>query len=165
VSAYPAPLDVANLRAIQTLHAAFGVPTGFSDHTTSTSTGAWAAMAGACVIEKHFTLDRTMSGPDHAMSLAPEELKAYIASIRLAQQARGHGRLGLSDHEFEVRDAARRSVVADQPIAQGTQITRSMLALKRPGTGIPPRQIEQIIGRTAAADIDGDTLLSWDMVR
>lgn len=165
VSAYPAPVDAVNMRAIQTLHEAFGVPTGFSDHTTSTSTGAWAVMAGACVIEKHFTLDRTMIGPDHAMSLVPDELKAYIAAIREAEPARGHGRLGLSDHEFEVRDAARRSVVADQPIARGTQITRSMLALKRPGTGIPPRQIEQIIGKTAAADIDGDTLLSWDMVQ
>ncbi len=165
VSSYPASLEAANLRAIHTLRSAFHVPTGFSDHTTSISTGALAAMAGACVIEKHFTLDRSMVGPDHAMSLVPDELQTYIGAIREAEVVRGSGKLGLSNHEHEVRDAARRSIVADQPISRGTQITRSMLALKRPGTGIPPREIQQVVGRTAASDIPEDTLLSWDMVR
>ncbi len=165
VSAYPASLESINLRAIQTLHSQFHVPTGFSDHTTSIATGALAVMSGACVIEKHFTLDRSMTGPDHAMSLSPEELKTYIGSIREAELARGSGRLGLIDAERDVRNAARRSVVTGQPIARGATITRSMLALKRPGTGIPPMEMEAVIGRIAAADIPEDTLITWDMVQ
>jgi sialic acid synthase SpsE len=92
-------------------------------------------------------------------------LQTYIAAIREAQMARGSGKLGMGDQEHEVRDAARRSIVADQPIARGTRITRAMLALKRPGTGIPPGEMQQVIGKTAASNIPTDTLLSWDMVR
>jgi N,N'-diacetyllegionaminate synthase len=165
VSAYPAPIEAINLAAVGTLHSEFKVPTGFSDHTTSTHTGTWAVLAGACVIEKHFTLDRALTGPDHAMSLPPDELKIYIGGIRQAQRARGTGKLGYGNQEREVREAARRSVVSEQEIRNGTRITRSMLALKRPGTGIAPRELESIIGKIAATDIPGDTLLSWNMVR
>lgn len=122
-------------------------------------------MAGACVVEKHFTLDRSMMGPDHAMSLPPDELAAYITGIRQAELARGSGDLGYCELQKEVRDAARRSIVAEQPITLGTRITREMLSLKRPGTGMPPCELDRIVGKTAATDIAPDTLLSWDMVR
>lgn len=165
VSSYPAPVDSANLQAIRTLASRYGVASGLSDHTTSTFTGGLAVMAGACVIEKHFTLDRSLEGPDHAMSMTPEELRSYVTGIREAQAARGTGRLGLVEAERDVRAAARRSIVTGQNIASGSQITRSMLTLKRPGTGIPPKEMNSLVGRTAVADIPEDTVLSWDMVK
>lgn len=165
VSSYPAPVESLNLRAIESLRCRFGIPVGFSDHTTGTATGAWAVLAGACLVEKHFTLDKRQAGPDHAMSLSPEELTQYISEIRDAQKARGTGTLGYGTVEREVRDAARRSVVAQQPIAEGTRITRSMLALKRPGTGIAPFEIERIVGKTATQDIPDDTIICWSMLR
>jgi N-acetylneuraminate synthase/N,N'-diacetyllegionaminate synthase len=165
ISAYPTPIDAANLRAIATLGRRYAGPVGFSDHTTSTSTGALAVMAGACVLEKHFTLDPAMPGPDHRMSLAPDGLRAYIAAVREAELARGAGRLGLCAAEQDVRIAARRSVVAQQPIARGMRITREMLTVKRPGTGIPPRELDRLVGCTAACDIPHDAMISWDMVR
>lgn len=165
VSSYPAPIDSINLRAIAALCETFETVVGFSDHTVSLQTGGLATMAGACVVEKHFTLDQTMTGPDHAMSLSPDELAEYIDSVRQAECARGSGTLGYCPREQEVRDAARRSIVSDQPIALGTRITRAMLALKRPGTGIPPGELDRLIGRTASQNIPSDTLLSWDMVR
>ena len=165
VSSYPTPMDAVNLRAISALHLEFDLPVGFSDHTTSTLTGALAVMAGACVVEKHFTLDRSLPGPDHAMSLTPQDLKGYVDAIRQAQNARGSGILGFSSHEAEVRMAARRSVVAGGPIARGTRITRPMLALKRPGTGIAPKDLDSVVGKVARADIPHDTLITWDMVQ
>lgn len=164
ISSYPAAVETANLRAIHSLHLRYGLPAGFSDHTTSIRTGGFAVMAGACAIEKHFTLDRSMSGPDHAMSLTPLELHMYISAIREAQAARGSGRLGLVETERDVRNVARRSIVTGQSIAGGTRITRSMLTLKRPGTGLSPKEMDAVVGRTAVADIPEDTLLSWDMV-
>jgi len=165
VSCYPAPIEAINLRAIGALRAAFGVPVGFSDHTTSTSTGGWAVAAGACVLEKHFTLDCGAEGPDHAMSLTPNELAAYIAAVREAESALGGGAIGMCDDEREVRDAARRSVVARVDIARGTCLERTMLTAKRPGTGIPSPRLSELVGRVAAMDIPSDTVLSWDMLR
>lgn len=165
VSCYPTPLDAINLRAIQTLGSAYGVPSGLSDHTTSTKVGAWAVAAGACLLEKHFTLDRTASGPDHAMSLSPAELAEYVAAARETEKALGSGDLGLGDQEREVRAVAGKSVVAAKNIPAGTRITPDMLALKRPGTGISPGDFDRLVNRTAIADITSDTLLSWDMVR
>ncbi len=163
VSCYPTPMEAINLRAIGTLNDTFGVPTGLSDHTTSTRTGALAVSVGACVIEKHFTLDPTARGPDHATSLNPDQLTEYIARIREAQRALGTGMLGLNPIEQEVRRVARKSVVATQLIRSGEIISAEKLALKRPGTGLSPHDLPAIIGRRATADIPGDTLLTWDM--
>jgi N-acetylneuraminate synthase/N,N'-diacetyllegionaminate synthase len=165
VSCYPTPLDAVNLRAIHTLESKYGVPCGLSDHTTSTNVASWAVAAGACILEKHLTLDRTASGPDHAMSLSPAQLTEYVAAVRQTEQALGNGRPGLTESEQEVRAVAGRSVVAARDIPTGTRITSDMLTLKRPGTGISARDMDQFVDRTATVDIASDTLLSWDMVQ
>jgi sialic acid synthase SpsE/CMP-N-acetylneuraminic acid synthetase len=165
VSCYPTPIEAINLRAIAALQGEFGVPVGLSDHTTSVETGAWAVAAGACVLEKHFTLDRAAAGPDHAMSLTPEQLAEYVRKVREVEAALGDGTVGITQIEEDVRAAARKSVVSAVAIRQGTRLTRSMLTLKRPGTGIPPNDLATLLGREAATDIPSDTLLSWDMVR
>ncbi len=165
VSCYPAPLDSLNLRAIKTMAQRFSLPVGFSDHSTSTIAGAVAVAAGACVLEKHLTLDKTSPGPDHAMSLSPNEFKAYVAAAREAALSLGSGTLGMTDRECDVRRAARRSIVAAAPIPKGQQIAPAMLNLKRPGTGLPFADWERLVGRTASVDIAVDTLLSWDMVQ
>ena len=165
VSRYPTPTGAINLRAIGAMGKAFGVPVGLSDHTTSTTTGGLAVAAGACLLEKHFTLDRRAAGPDHAMSLTPDELAVYVAAAREAQSMLGDGAIGMHADEQEVREIARRSVVAAVPIASGTRIDRSMLTAKRPGTGIPASRIDELVGRMAIADLAADALLSWDVVR
>lgn len=165
ISGYPAPVEAANLRAICTLQRVTGVPCGFSDHTRSTDIAAWAVAAGACVLEKHFTLDRERPGPDHAMSLTPDELRTYVRQARAADAALGTGDLGMTDIEAEVRAVARKSVVAARPIPAGTALTGDMLTVKRPGGGIGPEWLETLSGRLATVDIAADTVLTWDMVR
>ncbi len=165
ISGYPAPLEAANLRAIGTLRQAADVPCGFSDHTDSTEIAGWAVAAGACLLEKHFTLDRSAQGPDHAMSLNPTELAEYVASARRAEQALGDGRLGLNPVEADVRAVARRSIVAKQRIPAGTTLTAEMLTIKRPGGGIGPEWIDALPGRRVVVDVACDTVLTWDMVR
>ena len=165
VSCYPTPVSAVNLRVIETLARRFLVPCGLSDHTTSVSVGAWAVAAGACVLEKHFTLDPTAPGPDHAMSLDPAQLAAYISSVRDVQQALGDGQPGMAECEAEVRAVATKSVVSVVDIPADTRLTSGMLTLKRPGTGIPPTDLELLIDRHAMTDIPADTTLSWDMVR
>jgi N-acetylneuraminate synthase/N,N'-diacetyllegionaminate synthase len=165
VSAYPTPWSLANLRAICVMQQRYGVPVGFSDHTTSTQTGALAVAAGACVLEKHFTLDRGAPGPDHAMSLDPRQLADYIASVRRAEDALGTGTLGMSAAESEVRRIARKSVVAARRIDPGEVLTPTMLSLKRPEGGIPPNDFARLIGRVALTAIDPDTPIQWEMVQ
>ena len=164
VSCYPAPIDALNLRAITEMQRRFEVPCGFSDHSTSTQTGAWAVAAGADVLEKHFTLDPAAPGPDHAVSLDPAQLTEYIGAAREAQRALGGAQLGMNDLETEVRTVARKSVVAARTIHRGALLTADQLILKRPGTGIAPTDWNQVIGRRAAVDIPSDTILSWDML-
>lgn len=164
VSSYPTPLDAANLAAIRTLAALYQVPVGYSDHTTSIEAGGWAVAAGACLVEKHFTLDRTQPGPDHAMSLTPDELAAYVAAAKNARSAMGDGRMGMQPIEEEVRRVASKSVVAARMISSGTRITREMLTIKRPGGGVAPGQIEQLVGRVAKSVIAKDSLVAWEMV-
>lgn len=165
VSCYPTPPEAINLRAIATLTRRYGVPCGLSDHTVSTQMGAWAVAAGADVLEKHFTLDRCLPGPDHAMSLDPSQLKEFVSYTRAVEKALGDGQIGLSDCETEVRAVAARSVVSIVDIEAGTQLTRDMITLKRPGMGIPPADLTRVAGRRAAVDIPRDTVLSWDMVQ
>lgn len=164
ISGYPAPLETANLRAVAALRRAFGVPCGFSDHTRATEIAGWAVAAGACVLEKHFTLDPTAAGPDHAMSLDPAQLAAYVAAARGAEVALGSGAIGMTAVEADVRAVARKSVVAAVPIAAGTTLTVEMLTIKRPGGGIEPDQLDALVGRRAAADIPADRVLTWDLI-
>jgi N-acetylneuraminate synthase/N,N'-diacetyllegionaminate synthase len=165
VSCYPTPLQAINLRAVESLARTFGVPCGLSDHTLSTEVGAWAVAAGACVLEKHFTLDPTARGPDHAMSLNPRQIADYISAVRQVEQALGGGSLGMTDIEGEVRSVAGRSVVAAVDIPAGTRLTAKMLTVKRPGTGIAPSELHRLVDRRAAGDIPCDTILTWDMIR
>lgn len=164
VSSYPTPLEKANLRAIGCLHDMFDLPVGFSDHTTSLETGGHAVACGACVLEKHFTLDRKAAGPDHALSLEPPQLTEYIRRVREAESALGTGGIGMTNIEHSVRAVARRSVVAAVEIPRGAVISQAMLALKRPGTGLAPEMIPNLLGRRARQTIPADALLAWSML-
>ena len=165
-SLYPSPAHIMNLRAIPTMATAFGVPVGLSDHTLGLHVAAAAVALGANLLEKHFTLDRTRSGPDHPFAIEPNELKELVAHVRDVEAALGDGvKRGPSDEErVEMYAKARRSVVAACAIPSGTRITREMLTIKRPGHGIAPKLIEALVGRTAAVDIDDDEVLTWDML-
>lgn len=165
VSAYPAPPDRLNLRAITTMNDMFDLPVGFSDHADSTETGAWAVAHGAVVVEKHFTLDRTRPGPDHAMSLEPQLLATYIKRIREAALSAGDGTIGMSPVESEVRRLARKRIIAARDITAGEVLGNEMLALQRPGTGMTPGELPELIGRKAAMDIPRGTPLSREMAR
>jgi N-acetylneuraminate synthase/N,N'-diacetyllegionaminate synthase len=164
VSTYPAPMEQANLRRITALLQRYGCPVGYSDHTQGVQAASLAVAAGACVLEKHFTLDRAQPGPDHAFSLTPGELAEYVRLARSAQVAMGNGLLDLSDPEREVRKVSRCSVTASRDIPAGTTITGDMLIAKRPGTGISPWDIAAIPGRRANCDIPADTPITRDML-
>jgi len=164
-SCYPADICDCNLRAMQTLRSAFGLPVGYSDHTKGLTTALAAVALGACVIEKHFTLDRALPGPDHKASLEPDELLVLVQSVRDVETALGSAKKAPTAAEANVRAAARKSIVAARLISAGTRITADMLALKRPGTGLSPDALELVIGQVAAEDIAEDTLLEWGMLR
>ena len=165
-SLYPAPPHVMNLRALQTMKAAFGGPVGLSDHTLGIHVAPAAVAMGADLIEKHFTLDRTSAGPDHAFAVEPAELSLLVSHIRDVEAALGDGhKTGPSDEEaVEMYAKARRSVVAATSIPAGTTITRAMLTVKRPGTGIAPKHLDLVVGRRATIDIEDDEILTWEMV-
>jgi len=164
VSCYPAYPEDVNLRAMETLKRTFDVPVGFSDHTLGVEVSLAAAALGASVIEKHFTLDRAMPGPDHKASLEPHELKTLVQGVRKVGLALGNGRKEPVPAEEETARAARRSVVAVQDIPLGARIRSEHIAFKRPGTGLPPSCAAQVLGRKAIADIPSGTLISLEMV-
>jgi N,N'-diacetyllegionaminate synthase len=165
-SLYPSPAHIMNLRAIATMEAAFGVPVGLSDHTSGIHVAAAAVAVGAHLLEKHFTLDRTRTGPDHPFAIEPRELADLVAHVRDVEAALGDGvKAGPSREEREeMYTKARRSVVAARAIPAGTRITRDMLTIKRPGHGIKPKLIEALVGRTAAVDIEDDDVVTWEML-
>ncbi|MBI3332856.1 MAG: N-acetylneuraminate synthase [Candidatus Omnitrophica bacterium] len=165
VSAYPASASDANLRAMETMRRAFGVPVGYSDHTEGISVALAAAALGACVIEKHFTLDRGLPGPDHRASLEPEELAALVRSIRDVEAALGEGGKAPRPCEMETAAVARKSLVAARDIQAGSRLTEESVAAKRPGTGLPPFMRDRVIGRRAARDISEGTLLTLEMLQ
>jgi N-acetylneuraminate synthase len=156
---YPAPVDEVNLRAIATLRSAFGVPVGYSDHTTGIDVAIAAAALGATVIEKHFTLDRSQAGPDHQASLEPAELAELVAAIRRVERALGEGRKQPGPREVANRAIARKSIVAARPIAAGETFTAENLATKRPGTGLSPMAWDEIVGRTATREYAADEMI------
>lgn len=165
-SLYPAPVRIMNLRAMDTMRAAYGVPVGLSDHTTGIAVAAGGAALGMDILEKHFTLDREMRGPDHPFALEPDELRAMIEGVREVEAALGSGRIdGPSDEERkEMYALARPSVVAAAEIPAGTAITRDQLTVKRPGFGVPPKYLDLLVGRTARVTIEADDVITWDMV-
>lgn len=164
VSNYPAAPAEANLRAMHTMAGAFGVAVGFSDHTMGNAVALGAVALGACVIEKHITLDRTLPGPDHQASSEPDEFAALVRDIRMIEAAMGDGRKQPTASEMGTAAVARKSLVAAQDIAAGTILDESLIAIKRPGTGLPPAMRPYLIGRTARQFIAAGTLLSLDML-
>ena len=165
VSAYPARAADANLRAMHTMATAFDVPVGYSDHTLGVEVALAAVALGACVIEKHFTLDRNLSGPDHRASLEPDELRTLVSGVRTVEAALGHGRKEPAPCEAETVAVSRKSIVTARDIPAGTIITRELIVMKCPGAGLPPSMLGQIVGRIAAQDIPADTLLTSEMLR
>ena len=165
VSNYPARIEDSNLRSMETMRKSFDLPVGYSDHTPGIIVPIAAAALGAVVIEKHFTLDRKMKGPDHRASLEPEELKEMVESIRLVEKALGNGEKRPVESEMEMRKIARKSIVANVDISEGTLITRDMLTFKRAGSGMPPSKIEDVIGKIAAKNIKNGTLIKLNDVR
>jgi N,N'-diacetyllegionaminate synthase len=161
VTSYPARKEDINLRVIETLRRKFKLPIGFSDHTLGPVVSIAAVALGAVLIEKHFTLDRNLSGPDHSMSMQPNELKEMIAAIHEAKKALGTGVKRLTEDEKKTKKIARRSVVAKVSIRKGTIITESMLDTKRPGTGIDPRRMNLIVGKRTRQDIARDELITF----
>ena len=163
VSNYPADPATINLKVMKTLAKAFGVPVGYSDHTIGMEVP-WAAVAlGACVVEKHFTLDRNLPGPDHSASMEPADLKRLVAGIRTVQAALGTGRKEPVSSEADTARAARKSLVSASFLPAGTLITEDLISVKRPGTGLPPAFLEHLIGRRTRVDIPADTVLTLDM--
>ena len=153
---YPTPYKDANLLAMLELQEQFGVPVGLSDHTPGWECDVAATALGAVVIEKHFTLDKNMPGPDHKASLEPQELKAMIQAVRNTELAMGTGHKAVSDSEAENKPVARKSIVAACPIRAGEVFTAENLTTKRPGTGISPMRWYEVIGQVAKRDFEPD---------
>lgn len=162
VSNFPAQVDGLNLKVIQTLEREFDVPVGFSDHTTVIEVAAVAVASGACIIEKHFTLDKELPGPDHRYSLDPHEMTQMIKEIRQVEKVLGVEQKVPTAEEMEYRKFGRRSIVARAAIEPGTVITETMITMKRPGTGISPRDLYRVLGKKAKVRIGEDEILTWD---
>lgn len=165
VSSYPAPHDQANLRAIETLRLAVGGPVGMSDHSDGWEVALGAVALGACVIEKHLTLSRTLPGPDHRASLEPDELRAMIGQIRRLESALGTGIKAPAPCEASTREVARKSLVAARDLPAGARIGPTDLKAKRPGTGLPPSLLPAVTGRILGKPLAGDEPLTWDHLR
>jgi N-acetylneuraminate synthase len=159
VTEYPAPVEAANLRAMDTIAAAFGLPVGYSDHTEGIAVSLAAAARGAVVIEKHFTIDRRLPGPDHAASLEPSELQQLVRGIRDIEGALGKPAKGPVPTELRNRTVARRSLVAARHISKGERFTPEMITAKRPGDGMSPMKAWDLIGRPASRDFHVDEKL------
>jgi sialic acid synthase SpsE len=154
-----------NLRSMETMRRAFGVPVGLSDHTLGIHISVAAAAMGASVIEKHFTMDRTTPGPDHSFAIEPGELREMVRQIREVESAMGDGmKRGPSAEEMSAYGYARRSLHAREDIKRGEPITEAMLISKRPGHGIRPKYIDWVVGRRAARDIGADEWITMDML-
>jgi N,N'-diacetyllegionaminate synthase len=160
VSNYPAEAPHCNLRAMATMESEFQVPVGFSDHTLGGSVVLAAVALGACIVEKHFTTDKSLPGPDHKASLDPNELREYVRGIRMIESSLGDGIKIPANSELEVARVARKSLVAATDIPIGSQIDASMLIALRPGTGISPANMDEILGLRALKLISKGTLIS-----
>ena len=164
VSNYPAAPEEVNLRAMLTMRAAFGLPVGYSYHTLGTEIGIASAAFGACVLEKHFTLDRTLPGPDHRASAEPAELKLLIRGIRMVESAMGDGRKTPTENERDTARVARKSLVAAIDIAAGTELSENLIAIRRPGTGLAPMMKPHLINRKLKINVAAGDLLRLEDV-
>lgn len=161
VSIYPPEHQAIHLRNMETLRRAFDCPVGFSDHTLGTAIPMAAIALGACIIEKHFTLDQDMEGWDHAISANPEQLRSIVEDGRAVFEALGSGRRTVSDAEMEKRKKFRRSLVARRVLAEGHVVTEADFDAKRPGTGVPPDAMQYVLGRKLSRSLEEDQVLRW----
>lgn len=164
VVSYPTKPEDVNLNVIKTLKREFRVPVGFSDHTMEVSVPIGAVALGANIIEKHFTLDRKLEGPDHPYALEPEELKIMVKGIRDVEIALGSEIKQVGEPERKELISARRSIHAKGDISKGTAITKDMLSILRPAVGIAPKYIDKIIGKTAKVNIKQNEVISWEVI-
>jgi pseudaminic acid synthase len=162
-SAYPAPAEEMNLRTIPEMARRFEVPVGLSDHTMGIAVPVAAVALGACIIEKHLTLSRSTPGPDSVFSLEPHEFKAMVVAVRTAEKALGEVRFGLSGNE-EASRAFRRSLFVVKDVKKGEAFTASNVRSIRPGHGLHPRHLTEVLGKHAAHDAERGTPLSWELV-
>jgi N-acetylneuraminate synthase len=162
-SAYPAPAEEMNLRTIPSLSEVFGCPVGLSDHTLGIAVSVAAVSLGACIIEKHFTLSRSMLGPDSAFSLEPHEFKQMVDSVRMVDKAMGSVSYKPSKQEEKMR-AYRRSLYVVRDMKAGDRFTQDNVRSIRPGFGLHPRYLDQVFGRRASRDIERGSPLVWDLV-
>jgi sialic acid synthase SpsE len=165
VSSYPTADADAHLRWIGELAERFGVPVGYSDHATNLLAGPLAVAAGAGVIEKHLTYDRTALGPDHSASADPEQFRQYVHMIRQAEVLRGRGGRRILDGEQDVRRVSRQSLVLRRGMSAGETIGEQDLTTQRPGTGIPAAEVGKVVGRVLAHEVGAGTMVTWDMFR
>ncbi|MDD4975393.1 MAG: N-acetylneuraminate synthase [Bacteriovorax sp.] len=159
---YPTPMEDVNLKAMLTIGKAFNIPVGYSDHTKGIEVSLATVALGGVIVEKHFTLDRKMKGPDHEASVEPDELKEMVRMIRNIEKAiAGDGIKKLSASESKNKDVARRSIVALQEIKAGEVLSVKNITVKRPGTGISPMEWDRVIGRNATKNYEPDELITW----
>lgn len=156
---YPTPFADVNLRAMETIWEQLGVKVGYSDHTVGIEVPIAAVALGATVIEKHFTLSRTLEGPDHKASLEPGELKAMVSAIRNIEMALGNGEKKVTESEAKNKAVARKSIVAAREIKAGELFTEENISVKRPGNGISPMEWENVLGQCASRDFQADDLI------
>lgn len=164
VSNYPAKIEDANIRAMITMRDTFHLPVGYSDHSLGSLVPLGAVALGACIIEKHFTLDRSLPGPDHPFAMEPDELKEMIIQIRNTEKALGSPIKKRTKSEDGVYKRARRSIFARRNIPKGTKITQDMVAILRPSVGLQPKFLDNVIGRKSKMDIKAHTSITWNEI-
>lgn len=163
-SNYPAAYSDVNLRAMKTLAEEFNLPVGYSDHTLGILVPTLAIAMGASVIEKHFTLDKSLPGPDHAASMMPEEFLEMVKAIRDSEVVLGHGLKQPTQNELPIRDLVRRSVTLKHELPQGTRLSKDDLVLLRPGTGIKPEKLQEVIGKRLNVNLNAGSTLQWEHI-
>jgi len=161
VSLYPTPEKEVNLRKISTLRSMYDFPIGFSDHSAGITAILGAVTLGACVLEKHFTLDKNMPGPDHWFSADPDELMSLVREVRRLESNLGYGRMWPSKAEQEMADVCRRSIVTAKDVLKGQIITEADLACKRPGTGLLPYEADKILGKQTRCFLSAGTQIEY----
>ena len=162
---YPAKKEDANLNVIKTLEYTFKRHVGFSDHTSGIEMSVAAVALGSCVIEKHFTIDKNLPGPDHKASLEPQELYEMVKAVRNVEKGLGNGIKKPTNDEIKIKKLVRKSIVAKKDILKGSILTEEMLNIKRPGTGIEPKYLDELVGRELIDDVKKDDLLKWNQLK
>ncbi len=165
LTSYPAKKEEANLNVIKTLECTFKKPVGFSDHTIGIEMSVAAVAMGSGVIEKHFTIDKNLPGPDHKASLEPHEFAEMVKCIKNVEKGLGNGIKKPTKEEIEIKKLVRKSIVAKEDILKGTILEEEMLDVKRPGTGIEPKYLNEVIGKVLMEDIEKDTLIKWNQLK